>query len=176
MKPGSRLKLLLLMALFASPALAAWLAHAWWQPSRFSNYGTLLEPRVLNLPPLVDGAGKAVPWSDMRGRWVLLVAMPGACDAACAHATYLARQARLAQGMDQARVVRVLVATEATRSWPYGDGAYRVALDRLPTVLAQGGLFLVDPRGRLMMGYPVRADGAGVIRDLRQLLRVSREG
>lgn len=176
MKPGPRLKLLLLMALFASPALAAWLTYAWWQPSHFTNHGTLLAPQALDLPPLVDGAGQTAPWSDLRGRWVLLVAVPGPCDADCVRAAFLARQARLAQGRDQARVVRVLAATGATAGWPHLDGAYRAALDRLPPALAGGGLFLVDPGGRLMMAYPAQADGEGVIRDLKQLLRASREG
>lgn len=176
MKLGSRAKLLLMMALFASPALAAWLTFTWWQPDRFTNYGTLLEPRTLDLPPLGDEAGKVVDWSGLRGRWVLLVAAPDACDTRCRHDSYLARQVRLAQGRDQARVERVFVSVAASGNWPYQDGAYRAALAPLPPALADGGLFLVDPRGYLMMRYPPNADGERVIRDLKQLLRASREG
>ena len=76
MKLGSRAKLLLMMALFASPALAAWLTFTWWQPDRFTNYGTLLEPRALNLPPLRDEVGKAVDWPGLRGKWVVLHTFP----------------------------------------------------------------------------------------------------
>lgn len=176
MKLGGRAKLLLLMALFASPTLAAWLAYGWWQPERFTNYGTLLEPRSLELPPLRDEAGKALDWSALRGRWVLLVAVAGGCDAHCIQASYLARQVRLAQGRDQARIARVLAGTAASPDWPYPDGAYRVALERLPPVVEGGGLFLVDPRGNLMMRFPRNADGERVIRDLKQLLRASGEG
>lgn len=176
MKLGSRAKLLLLMALFASPALAAWLTYAWWQPERFTNYGTLLAPRVLELPPLRDEAGKAVAWSVLRGRWVLLVAAPEGCDTRCAYDSYLARQVRLAQGRESGRVARVLAGVGPSPDWPHQDGAYRVVLEQLPPAVAHGGLFLVDPRGNLMMAFPLRADGERVIQDLKQLLRASREG
>ncbi len=177
MKPGPRAKLLLLMALFAAPALAAWLTYAWWTPGHFTNYGTLLAPRALALPSLRDEAGRTVAWSELRGRWVLLVAAPAGCDARCAHDSYLARQARLAQGRESGRVARVLAGEGVeAKAWRHADGAYRVAPGPLPPALANGGLFLVDPRGNLMMAFPPLADGEGVIRDLRQLLRASREG
>lgn len=175
MKPRPRAKLLLLMALFASPALAAWLAYVWWPPARFSNHGTLLPPRALELPTLRDEAGARVAWAELRGRWVLLVAAPAGCDPRCAENSYLARQARLAQGRESGRVARVLAGDVAREDWPHGDGAYRAA-GPLPPSLAQGGLFLVDPRGRLMMAFPPEAGSEGVILDLRQLLRASREG
>lgn len=174
MKMGPRIKLLLLMALFASPALAAWLAYAYWQPERFTNHGALLPPQALDLPPLLDEAGQAMDWSGLRGKWVLLVAAPHGCDARCGHDSFLARQARLAQGREQGRVARVLVGAE--EAWPHGDGAYRVAMQPLPGALAGGGLFLVDPLGRLMMAFPPQAEGEKVIRDVRQLLRASGAG
>jgi hypothetical protein len=175
-KLGSRAKLLLLIALFASPALAAWLTYTLWQPQRFTNYGTLLAPRALELPALKDEAGKAVDWAALRGKWVLLVAAPKGCIARCSHDSYLARQVRLAQGRDQSRIERILLGTAETVEWPHGDGAYRGTLDQLPPALAKGGLFLVDPRGNLMMGFPQDADGERVIRDMKQLLRASGEG
>jgi len=175
-KLGSRAKLLLMMALFASPALAAWMTYAWWQPERFTNYGTLLEPRALDLPALQDEAGKTQAWSGLRGKWVLLVAAPKDCDARCAHDSYLSRQVRIAQGRDQDRIERVLAATVQEAGWPHPDGAYRTTLAPLPAPLADGGLFLVDPQGRLMMRFPPQADGERVIRDMKQLLRASREG
>ena len=35
------------------------------------------------------------------------------------------------------------------------------------------GLFLVDPRGYLMMYYPYDTNPSGIIRDLKRLLRLS---
>ena len=176
MKVGPRGKLLLLMALFASPALAAWLTYVYWQPDRFTNYGALLPPQVLDLPPLLDEAGKATDWFGLRGKWVLLVAAPHGCDVRCGHDSFLARQVRLAQGREQDRVARVLVGAAAEGAWPHGDGAYRVAPQPWPAALAGGGLFLVDPQGRLMMGFPPQAEGDKVIRDVKHLLRASGAG
>lgn len=177
----SQLKLLALLALFAAPALAAWLVHAWWQPSRFSNYGELLPPHPLALANLRDASGAVLPWSGLRGKWVLLVAAPDGCDAACARATcaqaaWLARQARLAQGREQARIERVLLGARPEESWPHDEGAWRATMSTPPAALAQGGLFLVDPLGNLMMRFPEPVDGEGVIRDLRRLLQASRVG
>ncbi len=183
MMTRTQLKLLLLLAVFAAPALAAWLVYAWWQPSRLGNYGELLPPQPLVLPALLDPTGQTTPWTALRGKWVLLVVAPGNCDGACAHAAYLARQARLAQGREQERIERVLLGSSGDMAWPHRDGAYRALLGQPGNplaqpggALAQGGLFLVDPLGNLMMRFPDKADGKGVIRDLRQLLKASRIG
>ena len=37
----------------------------------------------------------------------------------------------------------------------------------------QGAIFLIDPRGFLMMRYPGDTDPSGIIRDLSRLLRIS---
>lgn len=176
MMTRTQLKLLLLLAVFAAPALAAWLTYAWWQPSRLGNYGELLPPQPLTLPALLDPAGKTTPWADLRGKWVLLVVAPGNCDGACAHAAYLARQVRLAQGREQERIERVLLGSRGDMVWPHRDGAYRALLAQPGGALAQGGLYLVDPLGNLMMRFPDKAEGKGVIRDLRQLLKASQIG
>lgn len=167
-----RLKLLLLLALFAAPVLAAWLAHAYGPSVPAGNYGELLPPAPLTLPTLTDPAGRAAPGETLRGRWLLLVAAPGGCDAACARMVHLARQVRLAQGREQGRVERVLLGTPE-QGWPYRDGAYVGAL--APLALARG-LYLVDPLGNLMMRFPDGADGEGVIGDLRRLLKASGAG
>ncbi len=176
MTAGPRVKLLLLLALFASPALAAWLVYTWWQPARFTNYGTLLSPRHLELPTLRDATGQPRAWNDLRGKWVLLVATPGVCDDRCGRDSYLARQVRLAQGRDQARIERVLLAAGDAVAWPHRDGAYVATSESLSGPLAEGGLFLVDPLGNLMMRFPREADGERVIRDLKKLLSASRTG
>jgi hypothetical protein len=173
---AARAKLLLLLAVFASPAVAAWLSYLYWQPAHFSNYGILLSPQPLELPSLVDEAGNTKPWRALRGKWVLLVVAPGGCDAQCNENTYLARQVRLAQGRERQRIERVFLGPERPIDWPYAEDAYRVAMRQSPDVLANGGLFLVDPLGNLMMAFPAKAQGEGVIRDLRRLLKASRMG
>jgi hypothetical protein len=54
--------------------------------------------------PTIDG--KPFRLGGLRGHWLLAVAAPGACDAACAHALYATRRARTMQGREMDRVVR----------------------------------------------------------------------
>lgn len=175
----SQLKLLALLTFFAAPVLAAWLSYAYWPPQQ-SHYGALLAPAPLDLPALTDPAGQARNWSELRGKWVLLVVNTAGCDASCVRATYLARQVRLAQGREQDRIERVFLGPRAASDWPHRDGVYRAALPQdaalSQTALPQSGLYLVDPLGNLMLRFPDLPDGGQMIRDLRRLLQASQIG
>ncbi len=169
----SQMKLLALLALFAAPILAAWLAASYWTPQRLANYGELLPPKPLRLPVLTAPGGQTRAWAELRGKWVLLVVAPAGCDADCSHAAWLARQVRLAQGRERDRIERVFLSTQAEMNWPYGNEVYRAVLAQPSEALARGGLFLVDPMGNLMLRFPQHADGERVIRDLHRLLQAS---
>jgi cytochrome oxidase Cu insertion factor (SCO1/SenC/PrrC family) len=175
----SQLKLLALLVFFAAPALAAWLSYAYWPPQQ-RHYGDLLTPAPLDLPALTDPAGQTRNWSELRGKWVLLVVNTSDCDASCARATFLARQVRLAQGREQERIERVFLGPRAASDWPYREGVYRAAPPQAAalsqTALPQTGLYLVDPLGNLMLRFPDTPDGGLMIRDLRRLLQASRIG
>lgn len=171
----SQLKLLALLTFFAAPVLAAWLSYAYWPPQQ-SHYGALLAPVPLNLPALTDPAGQTRNWSELRGKWVLLVVNTADCDASCVRATYLARQVRLAQGREQDRIERVFLGPRAAADWPHRDGVYRSALPQDAASLPQTGLYLVDPLGNLMLRFPDLPDGGQMIRDLRRLLQASQIG
>lgn len=164
---GSRLKLLLIMALFAAPALAAWLAYHHAAPAGGKSHGRLLPPRSPDLPGL----------DALRGRWVLLVATDGACAEDCREWVRLARQVRLAQGRERERVARAVLAAS---DLPAEAGLTACALppgglaDLHPE--ARPGIHLLDPQGRVMLRFPERPDGRAMIRDLRTLLAVSRTG
>lgn len=170
-----QIKLMLLLALFATPMLAAWLAYAYLPPTRASNYGELLKPIPLDLPALADSSGQATPWAAFRGKWVLLVVAPAGCGEPCAKTAYLSRQVRLAQGKEQARIERVILGSLG-QAWPELDGAYTGHLPESRQGLVPVGMYLVDPLGNLMMRFPVEPDGKRVIRDLRQLLKASGVG
>mgnify|MGYP001149881067 CR=1 FL=1 len=171
-----QIRLLLLLALFVAPVFMAWLAYAYGPPVRSGNYGELLAPAPLQLPPLAGPVGRVVPWSALRGQWLLLVVAPDGCYAECARTIHLARQVRLAQGREQSRVARVLIGGRAGMAWPDRQGAYIAVPAKLPPVLAHGGLYLVDPLGNLMLRYPDAPDGERVIDDLRHLLKAAGTG
>lgn len=175
MKRG-RLKLLLLAAIFALPAVASWVV---WRfdlaAGSPGNYGTLLAPRPL----------AAAPLAALRGKWVLVQLDGGACDARCERKLYLMRQARRAQGREMERVGRLWLVTDGTA--PRAE-----LLEAIPgTVVAPAGtarsefpaegssaehVYLVDPLGNLMMRFPRDPDPMRVIKDLQRLLKASRFG
>jgi hypothetical protein len=168
-----RLKLALLGLFFLLPIGASWLV--WWldlAPGAAGNYGTLLAPRPLALPPS----------GDLKGKWVLVQFDGGACDAACERKLYFMRQVRRAQGKEMQRVARLWVVTDAAQP----GAALLAAIEG--TVVVPGGawaegfpaersvkehIYLVDPLGNLMMRFPRDPEPARVIKDLKHLLRVA---
>lgn len=172
MPRADRVKLLLLMGLFATPGLAAWLVHDHWRPTVTSSYGELLEPFQ---PGFAGGAGKAA-MDGLRGRWVLLTVAGAECDAACRRQVYLTRQVRIAQGREQSRVERVLL--QPVGAAAIDDPGLRhftvpaEALAVLPGAFP-ARTFVMDPLGRVMLRFPAEPDGKGMIRDLGRLLKAS---
>jgi cytochrome oxidase Cu insertion factor (SCO1/SenC/PrrC family) len=174
---ADRIKLLLVLSLFAAPALAAWIAHQVWQPLGATRYGELLQPSVPRLAGMTDASGRPADLASLRGRWVLLTVANGACGGACRQALDLTRRLRLAQGRDQERVARVLIQAAATAPVAQTDlRCYRAPGEALAAWPDPVRTYLVDPLGRLMLRFPVAAEGNGMLRDLRRLLMASRIG
>jgi hypothetical protein len=171
-----RIKLALLAAFFLLPVVASWFA---WRfelvPGTAGNYGTLLPPRQVALPPV----------AALKGKWVLVQFDGGACDAACERKHYFMRQVRRAQGKEMERVERLwlvtdavqpraelLAAIEGTVVAPAGAAAAAFPAERS----AADHIYLVDPLGNLMMRFPRDPDPSRVIKDLQRLLRASSFG
>ena len=186
MHRADRLKLLLIFALFAAPALAALMARDYFAPAPGNSHGELLQPAVPRFAGLIDAAGSPAGLETLRGRWVLLTVASGPCGEACRAQLYLSRQTLLAQGRERGRVVRALILPTGAEFDPGldgGDGAdaklYRYAAPRDSLATWTDGearSYVVDPLGRVMLRFPVAADGKGMIRDLRLLLKASRIG
>ncbi len=183
MARADRIKLLLLMALFAAPALAAWIARDVWRPVGMNNYGELVEPRAPRIDGLVDVAGSPADLGTLRGHWVLLTVVGGDCDEACRKQIHLGRQVRIAQGREQGRVVRAVVGVSVRPM----DGPIAGEPD-LKIYAASGEAlsawtsgrpartYVMDPLGRVMLRFPADPEGKGMVRDLRQLLKASKIG
>ena len=171
-----RVKLALLGAFFLVPVAASWLA--WWfefVPGTAGNYGTLIAPRPLALPPL----------PRLKGKWVLVQFDGGACNARCERKHYFMRQVRRAQGNEMQRVERLWLVTDAVQPRP----ELLVAIEGTVVAIQQGApaafpagdslsehIYLVYPLGNLMMRFPRDPDPSRVIRDLQRLLKVSSFG
>jgi len=178
---------LLLLAAFAiSPVIASYAAYYWFAPDKRVNYGELLETRPA---PEIAGTladGSRLAFTDLRGRWLLVVVTAGECDEACLRALYAIRQARTMQGREQDRVLRVMLqpadasalARDVLALHPglVAVRADRNVLARLPIDAGDSGILLIDPLGNLVLRYGVDADIKRLADDLGRLLRASQMG
>ncbi len=186
-EPRGRGQLLLLAAIFFGPLIvAAWLYYGGdsMQPEGRANAGALLEPithipDVLPESPLLDEAD---------GHWLLVYTNRGACDDECRNALYTIRQSRLMLGREMDRVRRIFLHGETPPDTVFlaeeheglvtlEDAPLSALLDeRTPVELADGGYFLVDPRGNLVMYFHPDMDPGAMVDDIKRLLRLSRIG
>ena len=179
--------LLLLLLLFFSPLLVAFLVYygSSWRPVGRTNHGTLIEP-PLPLPRV------ALPPADAQlliGKWSLVYIGDGACDSQCRNTLYFIRQTQLSLGNLIPRVQRVWLATNhcCDRSADSELQPPLIAIDAQATAAAPllamfpedqraTTIFIVDPRGNLMMRYDSNADPKGLREDLKKLLSLSHIG
>jgi hypothetical protein len=174
--------MLLLLALFFAPLVVAFTLYYGfsWRPSSQSIHGELISPAR----PMPEGGQK------LRGDWSLIYVGDGGCDADCRTALVFARQTRLSLGKEMTRLGRVMLATDNCCDVLYlkkehdgikvfdvsGDQDKAELLAVLPKAELQYTLFVVDPLGNLVMSYDVRKSPAGLLDDLRKLLKLSHIG
>ena len=184
-----RLKLLLVLLVCAAPVLASYFTYYVIRPDGRVNYADLIEPqRPVGDTPVVNIDGTPDTLASLRGKWVLVVAAPPACDAACSTALYNIRQVRLTTGRERERVERLWLLTEPGEPDPAllaqheGLIVRRIAAESLGRFEpAAGGrtidhTFIIDPLGNLMMRFPAQPDPSRMKKDLIKLLRASRIG
>ncbi|MCK7577922.1 MAG: hypothetical protein MZV65_20565 [Chromatiales bacterium] len=120
-RPRGRRTLLLVTAIFMLPVVLATVLHVvGWRPDgRSLQYGELLPaPHPIGEAVLTAADGRVVRFSDLRGRWALVVFDRLPCDVRCQGNLYNVQQVRLAQGRDARRVERLFVAlAPAERCW-----------------------------------------------------------
>ncbi|KPK05092.1 MAG: hypothetical protein AMJ64_12265 [Betaproteobacteria bacterium SG8_39] len=183
-----RIQLLLLITVFLLPLVGSGLAYLFgWSTGQTSNYGELIEPRAAPQSVLGTLDGRTLRLDALQGKWVLLQFDAPACDARCERKLYTMRQVRKALGIDQARVERVwaltgegrpasqlLDAIEGTQVLRASEPAFGAAFPARRDL--RDHIFLIDPRGNLMMRFPPDPDPSRVIKDLQRLLRYSAVG
>lgn len=170
-----KLPLIILVAVCATPVIGPYLLWFFWQPSQYSNYGELVEPRTLPavqlelLPqaaaasqetarPVSDGAATATaatpsalpsaPGMTLRGKWFLLMADGASCDEGCERKLYHLRWLRTMQGKEMERVERV---------WLIDDRSEPAARLREP----YSGTWIVrQPDPALLQTLPLNVSGS----------------
>ena len=181
--PKARRTLLLILLVGLAPVVASYAFYYFAPRDARANYGELLATRPAADIAGVTLDGKPFRLADLRGRWVMLAAAPGACDADCARKLYATRQSRTMQGREQERVVRVWLVTDA-ESPPSGvlaepPGLIIVRVDASTAAGLPGGasrIALIDPIGNQVLAWPADPDIKGVARDLGRVLKASQIG
>ena len=174
----SRLTIIGVVVLFMTPVLVAiYLNSSFssWAPTTTRNFGHLLQPPV----PIAG-----FKQGDQSERWMIILDAREGCDARCMSDLDLLRQIEKAMGRNADRAERAAILG------PLDDQSQAVLsafpdLKRLTTsspesraieqLLAKenraAGVFLVDPRGFLVMTYPRPLDGTALRKDLNHLLK-----
>lgn len=186
---SNRNKLFLVFAVFGIPIVISYLAYYVWQPrGAATNYGELIAPVTLSERiTLATPDGQPLALKSLRGKWLLVHASSGACDALCEKHLYAMRQVRLLQGKEQDRVGRVWLLTDAIEPKPALRQTYEgmhvlrdpagALLPALPAKSALGDhIYIVDPLGNVMMRYDADPDLKRMGKDLTKLLRASQIG
>ncbi|MCC6194292.1 MAG: hypothetical protein IT518_07470 [Burkholderiales bacterium] len=178
----ARKTILLLALVTIAPVVASYAAYYWFPRNKYTNYGELLPTRPA---PLVTGSRGAAPFtlSDVAGKWVLLVAAPAACDAACAQALYAMRQARTIQNQEMDRVLRIWLASGPDAPDPALLAQHPdlvVVRTGVPALAdwpaGSQRIYLVDPLGNQVLAWPLAPDVKAMAKDLARLLKASRIG
>jgi cytochrome oxidase Cu insertion factor (SCO1/SenC/PrrC family) len=195
--------LLLLALLFLTPLLLSFVIYYGfhWRPAGTTNHGVLITPArtlpQIALPQLasagVDAAasgGEALAAANvLSGKWSLVYVGRGDCDADCRDTLYFMRQTYLGLGHLTARLQRVFLVTASCCDRDYlareqpglitlnAEGAAAAALlAQFPAERRAASIFVVDPRGNLMLRYDAHEDPRGLRNDLKKLLDLSHIG
>lgn len=185
MRLSSRAKMLMVVAIFALPVAASFIAWRFVRPAPTANHGELLLPPASITPhSLVRADGETFRFESLRGKWILVASDSGACLEACMRKLTALRQVRLALGRDAARVVRVFVADDLEPPAAALASFEGLEIARTPRALAlppgagndRAHVYLVDPNGNVMMRWVAGAPERPMLQDLKRLLKASQIG
>jgi cytochrome oxidase Cu insertion factor (SCO1/SenC/PrrC family) len=185
LKLDPRTQLLLIGAIFLSPIAASVVAYNFMSHKATANYGELIAPGPVTSQPFERPGGARFTFAQLAGRWVMVASDSGACETACIQKLEAMRQVRLALGRNAMRVERVFVVDDvrpldAARLKDFeGMEAVRTPPGlSLPTGAAndRAHVYLVDPRGNVMLRWPAAGDRKRMLKDMERLLKASQIG
>ncbi len=169
-----------------APVVASYVAYYVMPPGGHVNFGEMMDAQPLPDPGLHLVDGTPFRLSQLRGKWILLMADSARCDEACQRKLFSVRQLRLTQGREKDRIERVWLVTDADAlpdALPDYGGTWLVRaaaselIAQLPARRAVDAyIYLVDPLGNLVLRYDRDAEPRGIIKDLTRLLKASRIG
>jgi hypothetical protein len=181
-----------MVLVFLAPLLLAWYMTFTAEHGRGTwggaQHGILINPpRALENLDLLDpmAGGK----TTLYGKWTMFALIEGDCDRNCKEVLYRMRQIQIAMGENFFHVQRVVYFTgqdagkDAKNIFTGFEGQLILARDKAgadfrKNFLMAGkspefAIYLIDPRGFLMMCYTKDTNPSGMIRDLHRLLRAT---
>jgi hypothetical protein len=186
-----RWMLWLVLLVCASPMIASYFTFYVIKPEKRNNYGTLIDQRAHPVPAMATTTldGKPAALEQFKGKWVMLMAAPGACDEACRKQLFAMRQLRTMQGKEMERIERVWLITDQepldTMVIREFDGTHMLRADARsvaswlpadPGTSAADHIYMIDPLGHLMMRFPKDPEPRKVYKDIYKLLKASSVG
>lgn len=189
-KASGRKILLILAVIFLLPFTIAKTMHLLNVHPTSYSYGKLIQPpQALTFPNLQDPKGTAFTAQQWLKKWNIVTIDATDCQGPCQAQVYLLRQINIALGKDASRVRRVLIAHASGNSETLIDlqkqNSDLIILTGKDSQMEQlmnqfgavkGSIYLVDPKGNLMMHYPPDAKPKGILVDLKKLLKNNLEG
>ena len=189
---NNKTTLFALLVIFFTPLLLAHLYYSYkttHHPAETKNHGILIEP-VINISKLIlyDHQNQKV---NFQNKWSMIYVLPTDCQHNCKRKIYDMHQIHKALGDKSKRVKRMVISyTQQTimqdiqRAYPNTatitmtkkQNTQSYNFIRKTLALQPGYIYLVDPRGNLMMRYLPQSDAKGILKDIKQLLRVSQIG
>ena len=176
-----RWQLILLLLVAIGPMILATAMYQWrfWVPDGRNYHGALIGDGSQLVDIGVQGAAQE--------RWQLLVTSDGDCADDCRQLVYTARQIHIGLNRDATRAAHGLALSrplpadydeQLKREYPQLG---RYSLDSLrydkAVPAGQGArLWIVDPKGNLVLRYDARTKGKDILNDLRLLLKLSQIG
>lgn len=157
--------LIAMLMLFALPIILAKLVlvNGWYGGAK-TNTGKLIEPPI--------------KLADSPNAWVMLFNPPAECQATCQQSLWQIQQIHTLLSSEGTRVKPRLTHHHSTKNYP------TISISELSEKkLSKNTLYLVDPQGNLFMQYKFPSDkaqaitiSAGVLKDMKRLLKISKIG
>lgn len=186
-----RWNLFAIIAICAAPIVASYITYYLIKPRARTNYGALIDPRLHPIPALgaVTLDGKPIALDAFRGKWIMLQVDTADCAQTCREKLYEMRQLRLTQGKEMDRIERVWLITDAqpietmlmreydgTRMLRVKSAPLNAWLPVEPGTVPADHIYMIDPRGNLMMRFPKGGDPSKMKKDISKLLKASSIG
>ncbi len=177
-----RWQFIAIVALFFVPTIGAMImVFSDWRPASFTNNGDLVQPAEAIAPEQWTPVRAAS--EPLAGTWLLVVPQTQACDEACFERLDLLTRLRVALDRNIDRVRLILLQPDdgpvEADSVPGGFELMETSTAGLEPFLAHGGVsmaaHIVDYRGFHVMRYAEPLDAPGLLDDLENLLKLSKE-